>query len=417
MAVCLLLLDDKNHIPLFQADAMAAISAFCDAANPVDFSHGMPLNVDSLPPFHPLLTSPFLPARHFYAILLAVVVHRSLHMGLASPALFFGNTNPFRSELEEIEWGERDARSIEMSHRCSLLLKHSVTPRLRILSVDESPAIRGIAWSALSNVNEKAFVAAKSLTDFCERVEGPGRAAVALEKILSAEDFQIHELLHSLDDADWNPIFSSLKLKRGTLVRLIGIGKHLSGVLKADRDFIASEMTSLNDLRMESLTSEIPSSSNLSRSPSQTLTSSISSSFTPEVFLSYSWANQDSVKRIKKCLEKEGISCWMDVEAMHGGQSLFAEIDRGVSQCSVFVSCLSPSYETSTNCQREIQLAIDRQKVIIPIWVLSLSQWPPSGSMGPLLAGKLYIDMSNEEKYDENFPHLIHSIRSSLKSF
>ncbi len=33
----------------------------------------------------------------------------------------------------------------------------------------------------------------------------------------------------------------------------------------------------------------------------------------PQVFLSYDWSNQDNVKVLKQCLEKEGFDCWMDI--------------------------------------------------------------------------------------------------------
>lgn len=420
MAVSLLMLDPKNHIPLLEADVIGALTSFCGNARPIDYSHGMPLNVDSLPPFFDLLTSPFPALRQFFAILLAVVVYRSLHMSLASPALFYGQKNPFVSESEEGDWGENDRRATEQRHRGALLLKTSVIPRLRILSVDESLPIRSIAWDALTELNETEFVGARSLSDFCDAVEGNAKGASVLEKILSSEDMEIHHLIRSLDGQDWAVVFAGLKVKKGTLTRMIAVGKRLSEILRNERKRIASvEMDSFDDLDLTSESHSVTSDSSLSQSMSSlSLSTEMRSSVTPlpQVFLSYSWANQAIVKRIKKTFESEGIRCWMDLEAMCGGQSLFEEIDRGVSQCVVFVSCLSPSYGSSKNCQREIQLAIDRQKVIIPIWVMSISQWPPSGSMGPLLAGKLYIDMSDDEKYRENLPHLLHSVKSSLSS-
>lgn len=74
---------------------------------------------------------------------------------------------------------------------------------------------------------------------------------------------------------------------------------------------------------------------------------------------------------------------------------LFEEIDDGISECKVIVSCLSPEYTKSVNCNREFLLASDRKKATIPVVLEELESWPPRGSLGPLLVGKLYIKMDD----------------------
>ena len=81
----------------------------------------------------------------------------------------------------------------------------------------------------------------------------------------------------------------------------------------------------------------------------------------------------------------------MDENQMEGGDMLFEEIDEGISASEVVVSCLSPEYTKSVNCNREFLLASDRKKTTIPVVLESLETWPPRGSIGPLLAGRLYI--------------------------
>jgi len=133
-----------------------------------------------------------------------------------------------------------------------------------------------------------------------------------------------------------------------------------------------------------------------------------------QIFISYSWANKQTVKQLKSVLDKIPLLCWMDENAMIGGNQLFEQIDKGVSECSVFLACVSDQYGSSENCRREVRLATDRRKLIIPIMVATCDPYPPRGDMGPLFAGKLYIDISNEEKYKRNIEQLITTIKQSL---
>jgi len=112
-------------------------------------------------------------------------------------------------------------------------------------------------------------------------------------------------------------------------------------------------------------------------------------------------------------LTEKGFGCWID-ESMHGGSQLFAEIDNGISDCNVFISCCSNQYGASVNCKREVSLASDRNKLIIPILVGTCDPWPPKGEMGPLLAGKIYIDLSTEENFTKSIDQLVATLNQSL---
>jgi len=135
---------------------------------------------------------------------------------------------------------------------------------------------------------------------------------------------------------------------------------------------------------------------------------------TKDVFLSYCWANKPTVRKLHDILKEKGFDCWIDDNVMQGGSHLFSEIDNGITNCKVFIACCSDSYGASVNCQREILLATDRNKLIIPTLVALTSIWPPKGQMAPLLTGKLYMDISTDEKFIKTVDQLVITINQTL---
>jgi len=132
------------------------------------------------------------------------------------------------------------------------------------------------------------------------------------------------------------------------------------------------------------------------------------------IFISYCWANKQSVRRVYDILTEKGFGCWIDDGIVQGGSQLFGEIDNGISDSQVFIACCSNQYGVSVNCKREVNLACDRKKLIIPTLIGKCDPWPPKGEMGPLLAGKIYIDLSTEENFNKNIEQLIAAITQSL---
>jgi hypothetical protein len=59
------------------------------------------------------------------------------------------------------------------------------------------------------------------------------------------------------------------------------------------------------------------------------------SSPAPQVFISYSWDNQEEVLLLRSELDKSGLTCWMDIGQMGGGDYLYNQIYKGINLCRV----------------------------------------------------------------------------------
>ena len=118
-----------------------------------------------------------------------------------------------------------------------------------------------------------------------------------------------------------------------------------------------------------------------------------------DVFMSYCWAQKDVVRPLAALLQKAGIKVWLDVQQMKSGESLFEEIDKGLRNTALMLSCISQEYSRSVNCRREVVLATELKKPILPLIVdqSQFKHWPPTGPMGPLLSGKLYVDLKQPQ--------------------
>lgn len=116
----------------------------------------------------------------------------------------------------------------------------------------------------------------------------------------------------------------------------------------------------------------------------------------PLVFLSYQWGKQLQVKALYQRLTSLGLTVWMDIYQMGGGDSLYDKIDKGMRGCKAVVSCVTQKYTLSANCRREISLADALKKPIIPL-LMEQIKWPPDGPMSMVFTELLYINFYKDE--------------------
>jgi formylglycine-generating enzyme required for sulfatase activity len=94
------------------------------------------------------------------------------------------------------------------------------------------------------------------------------------------------------------------------------------------------------------------------------------------IFISYSNNNITFARHLRRMLENEGFTTWMDEKKLITGQRWWPEIEKNIIACAAFVVIMSPESEKSDWVEREILVAEnkDHKKEIFPI-LLSGKRW------------------------------------------
>lgn len=86
-----------------------------------------------------------------------------------------------------------------------------------------------------------------------------------------------------------------------------------------------------------------------------------------DVFLSYSTADTDTAEELAEKLRTSGISTFFGGRSVHGGTHYAGAITRAVARCEIVVVLLSSSSISSPHVQREVSLAIDERRTLLPL--------------------------------------------------
>lgn len=88
-----------------------------------------------------------------------------------------------------------------------------------------------------------------------------------------------------------------------------------------------------------------------------------------DIFISYKSEEFDDALWVKNRLEESGISCWMAPMCITGGASYATEIPIAIQNCKVFVLILSDVVQESKWVPRELDQAINADKLIMPFMI------------------------------------------------
>ncbi|HET6400869.1 MAG TPA: TIR domain-containing protein [Candidatus Kapabacteria bacterium] len=87
----------------------------------------------------------------------------------------------------------------------------------------------------------------------------------------------------------------------------------------------------------------------------------------PDIFISYSRKDSAQAEQLAELLSSAGLSCWIDKAGIDLATSWSKEIVQAIDQCKAFVVLLSTSSNESTNVHKEVSLASEQKKKILPL--------------------------------------------------
>eukprot|EP00550_Attheya_septentrionalis_P005492 CAMPEP_0198296402 /NCGR_PEP_ID=MMETSP1449-20131203/32327_1 /TAXON_ID=420275 /ORGANISM="Attheya septentrionalis, Strain CCMP2084" /LENGTH=605 /DNA_ID=CAMNT_0043997009 /DNA_START=14 /DNA_END=1831 /DNA_ORIENTATION=+ len=130
------------------------------------------------------------------------------------------------------------------------------------------------------------------------------------------------------------------------------------------------------------------------------------------VMMSYNWAVQDVVVKIKSELESAGFEVWLDLEKMSG--STLQAMAEAVEDSAVIISCVSQKYQESVACRTEAEYAYSLNKEVVPL-MFEEQPWRASGWLGAQLGTKLWYDFSSDDRFEISLDNLINALKKKLQ--
>ncbi len=88
-----------------------------------------------------------------------------------------------------------------------------------------------------------------------------------------------------------------------------------------------------------------------------------------DVFISYSREDQQQVLKLVEYLREQGLGVWMDETDIHGATLWTKEIVEAIRACDLFILAVSSHSTGSKNVVKELALASEREKIILPIYL------------------------------------------------
>src|ERR1041385_1848051 len=87
----------------------------------------------------------------------------------------------------------------------------------------------------------------------------------------------------------------------------------------------------------------------------------------PDIFISYSSKDREQAQLLTELLASAGLSVWIDQAGIEAATSWSEEIVNALDGCKAFIVMLSPSSIESKNVVREVALAFEKNKKILPL--------------------------------------------------
>lgn len=132
-----------------------------------------------------------------------------------------------------------------------------------------------------------------------------------------------------------------------------------------------------------------------------------------DVFISYSSHDHDKAAKLTERLREAGISVWIDEANISAATQWSSEIVRAIEECKVFIILLSVSSFGSHNVIKELSLASEEKKHIIPVELETLEL---THEVKYQLAGIQRVSYKNHEAIEQAVRSFIGEGQSPIDS-
>ena len=88
-----------------------------------------------------------------------------------------------------------------------------------------------------------------------------------------------------------------------------------------------------------------------------------------EVFISYASQNRDRILDLVERLRGAGVSVWIDQMGIEGAAMWSQQIVAAIRDCKVLILAISSNSTKSKNVVRELALASEEEKTILPVFI------------------------------------------------
>ena len=115
------------------------------------------------------------------------------------------------------------------------------------------------------------------------------------------------------------------------------------------------------------------------------------------VFISFSYQDSEVASELKRNLEQHSIACWKAPESILPGQTWEESIVDAIAKSHLMVLVWSSTSQTSVQVKRELTLACNQGKVIVPYRIEDIS---PAGTFAYYLSNTQWLDACGPSSSD-----------------
>lgn len=129
-----------------------------------------------------------------------------------------------------------------------------------------------------------------------------------------------------------------------------------------------------------------------------------------KLFISYSSKDREMALKIADDLVSIGHEVWIDRRGLDGGSKWASEIVAAIKRCELFLILVSYNSLSSDNVRKEVDLASEEKKPLVPVRLVNVSSIPDDFRYH--LAGLQYIELFSD--YGSGFKDLIKVINRTI---